>query len=167
MIRTSREARVYICQEKAQYFQIASTWSFIFTSYRTILNLLGLGKWPVCLIVNSAVKTIFQNLIRRFICLMCNDKVSDRSARDDTLLGYVQFYKGCFCSWWVSQDKSPCPEEYVNSKEYQSIVLQGLANTKNLFRNVFAGWFWQSNDAIVSIKSRMFRRIFFVSDITA
>ena len=65
------------------------------------------------------------------------------------------------------QNKNPCPEEYVNSKEYQSIVLQGLANTKNLFRNVFAGWFWQSNDAIVSIKSRMFRRIFFVSDITA
>ena len=47
------------------------------------------------------------------------------------------------------QSEVSCPEEYVNSKEYQSIVLQGLANTKNLFRNIFVRWFWQSNDAIV------------------
>ena len=97
-IRTSWEARVYICQEKAQYFQIASTSSFIFTSYRTILNLLGLGKWPVCMIVNSTVKTIFQNLIRRFIYLCVTTKYLIDPCQIDTLLGYVQLYKGCFCS---------------------------------------------------------------------
>ena len=49
------------------------------------------------------------------------------------------------------------PEDYVNRKDYHSIVLQGLVDSKYLFRDIFAGWTGKSHDARIFKNSPLFK----------
>ena len=39
------------------------------------------------------------------------------------------------------------PEDYINRKEYHSIVLQGLVDNRYLLRDIFVRWTGKSHDA--------------------
>ncbi|XP_065658001.1 uncharacterized protein LOC136082524 [Hydra vulgaris] len=44
-------------------------------------------------------------------------------------------------------------EDYINRKEYHSIILQGLADSKYLIKDIFVGWTGKSHNSRVLIKN--------------
>ena len=48
-------------------------------------------------------------------------------------------------------------EDYINRKDYHSIILQGLVDSRYLFRDIFVGWTGKTHDA------RVFKKFTFVS----
>ena len=48
---------------------------------------------------------------------------------------------------YKNKNKNKNPGDYINRKEYHSIVLQGLVDNRYLFRDIFVGWTGKSHDA--------------------
>ena len=48
-------------------------------------------------------------------------------------------------------------EDYLNRKEYHSIVLQGLVDNRYLFRNIFVGWTGKSHDEGIFKNSPLYK----------
>ncbi|XP_047125543.1 putative nuclease HARBI1 [Hydra vulgaris] len=48
-------------------------------------------------------------------------------------------------------------EDYINRKDYHSIILQGLADSKYLFRDIFVGWTGKSHDSRVFKNSPLYK----------
>ena len=48
-------------------------------------------------------------------------------------------------------------EDYINRKDYHSIILQGFVDSKYLFRDIFVGWTGRSHDARVFKNSPLYQ----------
>ena len=48
-------------------------------------------------------------------------------------------------------------EDYINRKDYHSIVLQGLVDNNYIFRDVFVGWPGKSYDVRIFKKSPLYQ----------
>ena len=49
------------------------------------------------------------------------------------------------------------PEDYINRKEYHSLVLQGLVDNRYLFRGIFLGWTGKSYDGRIFKNSPLYK----------
>ena len=49
------------------------------------------------------------------------------------------------------------PEDYINRKEYHSLVLQGLVDNRYLFRDIFLGWTGKSYDGRIFKNSPLYK----------
>ena len=49
-------------------------------------------------------------------------------------------------------------EDYINRKEYHSIVLQGLVDNRYLFKNIFVGWTEKSHEARI-FRTHLMQRV--------
>jgi hypothetical protein len=48
------------------------------------------------------------------------------------------------------------PEDYINRKDYHSIILQGFVDSRYLFRDIFVGWTGKSHDSRVFKNSPLY-----------
>ena len=125
--------------------------------YRTIANLFGLGKSTVCTIVHRICKHFVDNLMKKYISLPSRVETMKIIASFEKLYGVPQVVgavDGCHIRIKAPHKNS---EDYVNRKEYHSIILQGLVDSKYLFRDIFVGWTGQSHDSRVFKNSPLYK----------
>ena len=173
-IRMSKDAFNYLCQELSPFIskedtnfrkcvpvkvRVAVTLYFLSgcSGYRTIANLFGLGRSTVCGIVHNVCKEFVSNMIRKYIYLPSRNETKNIMAEFEEISGFPQAVgaiDGCHIRIKAPNEN---PEDYVNRKDYHSIVLQGLVDSKYLFRDIFAGWTGKSHDARIFKNSPLFK----------
>ncbi|XP_004211776.2 putative nuclease HARBI1 [Hydra vulgaris] len=165
-IRISKAGLNYLCKEDSIFMPIqetnfrkslptelklAVTLYFLsgFADYRTIANLFGLGKSTVCTIVHKVCKLFVDNLLKKYIFLPSRKETIEIMASFEKLYGFPQVV-GAVDKCQI-RIKAPYnnSEDYINRKEYHSIILQWLADSKYFFRDIFVGWTSKSRDSRV------------------
>ena len=152
-IRMPKAAFNYLCKEVSPFMPIQDTnfrkslpleiklvVTLYFLSgsadYRTIANLFGLGKSTVCIIVQRICKHFVDNLMKKYISLPSREETIEIIASFEKLYGFPQVVgslDGCHIRIKAPHKNSG---DYINRKEYHSIILQGLVDSKYLFRDV-------------------------------
>ncbi|XP_065654502.1 uncharacterized protein LOC136081138 [Hydra vulgaris] len=173
-IRMSKAAFNYLCKEVSPFMPIqgtnfrkslplemklAVTLYFLSGSadYRTIANLFGLGKSTVCTIAHRICKHFVDNLMKKYISLPSREETMEIIVSFEKLYGFPQVVgavDGCHIRIKAPHKNS---EDYINRKEYHSIILQGLVDSKYLFRDIFVGWTGKSHDSRVFKNSPLYK----------
>ncbi|XP_047146233.1 putative nuclease HARBI1 [Hydra vulgaris] len=173
-IRISKAGFNYLCKEVSIFMpmqktnfrkslpieiKLAVTLYFLSGSadYRTIGNLFGLGKSTVCTIVHKVCKLFVDNLLKKYIFLPSRKETIEIMASFEKLYGFPQVVgavDGCHIRIKAPYKNS---EDYINRKDYHSIILQGLADSKYLFRDIFVGWTGKSHDSRVFKNSPLYK----------
>ena len=120
------------------------------SDYRTIANLFGLGRSTVCSLVHAVCKQIVRNLLKNYIDLPKRDETKKTILEFESVPGFPQAVAAIDCCRIRIKAPNKNPEDYINRKEFHSIVLQGLVDNRYLFEDIFVGWTGKSHDARVS-----------------
>ena len=173
-LRMSKEAFTYICELLSEHIgkqdtnfrkavpvemRVAITLYFFSgtAEYRTISNLFGVGRSTVCTIVQSVSKAIVNVLLPKFINLPSRGEIHDIMLDFEEFSGFPQAVgaiDGCHI-----RIKAPLKdaEDYINRKDYHSIILQGFVDSKYIFRDIFAGWTGKTHDARIFKNSPLYQ----------
>ena len=124
---------------------------------RTITNLFGLGRSTVCSIVHTVCKQIVRNLLKTYINLPKRDETRRIIQKFESVSGFPQAVATIDCCHIRLKAPNKNPEDYMNRKEYHSIVLQGLVDNRYLFRDILIGWSGKSHEAIIFRNSPLYK----------
>ena len=102
-------------------------------------------------------KAIVDTLMPKFMCLPSSRELPDIMAEFKDISGFPQAVgaiDGCHI-----RIKAPLKdaEDFINRKDYHSIILQGFVDSKYLFRDIFVGWTGKSHDARVFKNSPLYQ----------
>ena len=172
--RMYRETFTYICEEIREFIEKSNTnfrkavtvemrvaIALYFYSgtcdYRTISNLFGIGRSTVCNILHVVSKTIVKRLLPKIIRLPNEIEVQTIMREFEEISGFPQAVgavDGCHI-----RIKAPLKdaEDYINRKDYHSIILQGFVDNSYLFRDIFVGWPGKSHDARIFKNSPLYQ----------
>ena len=117
--------------------------------YRTIANLFGLGRSTVSSIIHIVCKQIAKRLPKYYINL---PKKRWNEKNDPVIWEWVWLSTGSSCNRLLPhlhKTTNKKSEDYINRKEYYSIVPQGLIDNRYLFGDIFVEWTGKSHDAII------------------
>ena len=159
----NKETFTYICEEIREFVEKLSTnlrkaltvkmrvaIAFDFYSgscdYRATSNLFGIGQLTVCNILHAVSEAIDENLLPKLIYLPNEAEVQTFIREFEEISGFPQAVgaiDGCHI-----RIKAPLKdaEDYINTKDYHSIVLHGLVDNNYIFCDVFVGWPGKSHD---------------------
>ena len=132
------------------YF-IAST-----VSYRTLSNLLRLFRSFVCICIRKVAAAMLRELKPKYLSIAKGDELAHGIANYKEKLGFPM------CAGAIDGTHIPIstPQQnhasYNNRKWYHSIVMQALADSNYLFRDIFVGWPGSVHDARVSSNSQLY-----------
>ena len=141
----NKETFTYICEEIREFVEKLSTnlrkaltvkmrvaIAFDFYSgscdYRATSNLFGIGQLTVCNILHAVSEAIDEKLLPKLICLPNEAEVQTFIREFEEISGFPQAVgaiDGCHI-----RIKAPLKdaEDYINTKDYHSIVLHGLVD---------------------------------------
>ena len=71
--------------------------------------------------------------------------------------GFPQAVAAIDCCHIRTKAPNKSPEDYINRKEYHSIVIQGFVDNSYLFRDIFVGWTGKSHDAKIFKNSPLYK----------
>ena len=114
--------------------------------YRAISNLFGIGRSTVCNILHAVSEAIVEKLLPKIIRFPNEIEVQTIMREFKEISGFpeaVGVIDGCHIRIKVRLQDA---EDYINRKDYHSIVLQGLVDNNYMFRDVFVGWPGESHD---------------------
>ena len=159
----NKETFTYICEEIREFVEKLSTnlrkaltvkmrvaIAFDFYSgscdYRATSNLFGIGQLTVCNILHAVSEAIDEKLLPKLICLPNEAEVQTFIREFEEISGFPQAVgaiDGCHI-----RIKAPLKdaEDYINTKDYHSIVLHGLVDNNYIFCDVFVGSPGKSHD---------------------
>lgn len=115
-------------------YQLVNTETYYMTA-----NLFGIGKSTIWEINVQVCNVIVQVLLRRYICL------PQSAQRIQEMIDEEQPCRpssGCSLCCWM-----PFLEDYVNWKEFHSIILQGLVNVNSFVLDICVSWPGKVHDA--------------------
>ena len=125
--------------------------------YRTIANLFGVGKSTVCGIVKDVCQAIVRVLLPLYIRLPQSpqeiQRIIDGFADRAGFPQVVGAVDGCHIP---IQAPKTSPEDYVNRKDFHSILLQALVDCNYLFLDICVGWPGKVHDSRVFKNSPLF-----------
>ena len=118
--------------------------------YRTLAQIMGIGRSTACEIVNNICEAITSHLLSRYISLPAEeeqvkeimDEFEDRNGFPQ-VIGAID---GCHIPIICPKDD---PEEYHNRKGFYSFILQGFVDSRLCFRNTNVSWPGRVHDARV------------------
>lgn len=121
------------------------------------MDLFGVGRSTVCTIVQFVSKAIVNILMPELMRFSFVDELRNIIAEFEEISGFPQAVgaiDGCHI-----RIKPPIkdPYDYVNRKDYHSIILQGFVDSKYMFRDIFVGWPGKSHDARVFKNSPLYQ----------
>ena len=126
--------------------------------YRTIANLFGVSKSFVCNCVKEVSSVIVQKLQSRFITIPQGDEL------DEVMRIYNDRWQFPMCAGAIDGTHIPIiaplvdPADYVNRKNYHSINMQAVVDSKYLFRDIVVGWPGSVHDARIFSNSDLYIR---------
>ena len=103
------------------------------SDYRTIANLFGLGRSTMCSIVHTVCKQIVRNLLKTYTNLPKGDETRKINQEFESVSDFPQAVAAVNSSHIRIKSPNKNPEDYINRKEYHSILLQGLVDNRYLF----------------------------------
>ena len=125
--------------------------------YRSVANLFGVSRSFVSICVKEVSQAIVKRLKSRYITI----------PKGDDLKQVIATYKGKWgfpmCAGAIDGTHVPIkiPSEnhtdYVNRKSYYSIIMQGLVDSRYLFRDIVVGWPGSVHDARVLSNSEVYK----------
>uniref|UniRef100_A0A8D0HC00 DDE Tnp4 domain-containing protein n=1 Tax=Sphenodon punctatus TaxID=8508 RepID=A0A8D0HC00_SPHPU len=123
-------------------------------SYRAVAAQFGVGVLTVCVIVKEVCRAINGTLLHKVICFKSIDTIMDGFKRHGSphCMGAVY---GSHIEIHAPEEE---PENYVCRKKYYSIVLQAVADSELLFRDVYVGYAGSAHDSQILHSSPLFHR---------
>ena len=124
--------------------------------YRTVANLFGVSTAFVCLCVKDVSTAVLRKLKARFLSIPKGDDLRE------VMRLYKQKWGFPLCAGSVDgthiRIRAPAEDhtDYVNRKNYHSIVMQALVDSRYLFRDVVVGWPGSVHDARVLSNSELY-----------
>lgn len=155
--RMSKDSFEYLCAELSPHIAKRNTnfrkaiavrhrvaitlyWLADTARYRTIGNLLGVGKSTVCTIVKQVCEVLAGILLPRYIFFPQNQQeVQDQIDGFRDRAGFPQVVAaldGCHVPIIAPLQS---PEDYVNRKGFHAVTLQGLVDSNYRFVDIFVG----------------------------
>jgi hypothetical protein len=140
--------------------QVAITLYLLASSaeYKTIGNLFGVGKSTVYSIVHKVCEAIYEDLLNVYVKFRTGDELKN----------VVRFYEESWgfpnCGGAINGTHIPiiAPSEshgdYLNRKDYYSLIMQGVCDNKYIFRDINIGWPGRVHDARVFVNSEFFQK---------
>ncbi|XP_065679801.1 putative nuclease HARBI1 [Hydra vulgaris] len=149
-IRMSKEAFIYLCSELEIFIKTKDTnfrknvsveqkdaepciFFFGSSDIRTISNLFGLGCLTVCQVIQLVTNAIVDNLLKIYIYLPQEAEVKEIMKQFEDMSTFpliVGAVDGCHIR--IKAPKKN-PEDYINRKDYHSIILQGFVDSRYIF----------------------------------
>ena len=124
--------------------------------YRTISHLFGVGLSTVCVLVHQVCQAIVEKLAPRYIKLPNDDSIQ-------TIVdGFLHRWQFPQCAGAIDGSHIPIlaptlnSKDYVNRKNFHSIVLQAVVDHHCRFLDIYIGWPGSTHDARVLANSSIY-----------
>jgi hypothetical protein len=140
--------------------QVAITLYLLASSaeYRTIGNLFGVGKSTVYSIVHKVCEAIYEDLLNVYVKFRTGDELKNVVRVYEESWGFPN------CGGAINGTQIPiiAPSDshgdYLNRKDYYSLIMQGVCDNKYIFRDINIGWPGRVHDARVFVNSEFFQK---------
>ena len=140
--------------------QVAITLYLLASSaeYKTIGNLFGVGKSTVYSIVHKVCEAIYEDLLNVYVKFRTGDELKNVVRVYEESWGFLN------CGGAINGTHIPiiAPSEshgdYLNRKDYYSLIMQGVCDNKYIFRDINIGWPGRVHDARVFVNSEFFQK---------
>ncbi|XP_068697291.1 uncharacterized protein [Montipora foliosa] len=125
-------------------------------SIRSIADRFNVTKRSVFLCCKRVCDAIKNNVASRMIMWMTQDRmklITDGFRQHKGMPGVIGAIDGLHITIKAPQE---CPEDYVNRKDFYSVVLQGISEHKMVFIDCYTGWSGGVHDSRVLKNSDFF-----------
>ena len=126
------------------------------SDYATISNLFGIGRATAYQVIMQVCRVIVDKLLHKYIKLPNTDELRKIIDGFEELSGFPQIAGAIDCCHIGFKAPHKHAEDYVNRKDYHSIILQGLVDNNYLFTDICIGWPGKCHDARVFRNSTLF-----------
>ena len=128
------------------------------TEYRTIASLFGVGISTVCSIVHKTAQTVVEFLLPKYVCIPLEDKLKEIVAEFESLWGFPQVVGAIDGTHIPILHPQESPSDYYNWKNFYSIIMQAVVDSRCCFVDVNIGLPGKVHDARVLSNSSFFRK---------
>ena len=126
------------------------------TEYRTIAALFGVGISTVCSIVHKTAQIVVEFLLPKYVCIPLEDKLKEIVAEFESLWGFPQVVGAIDGTHIPILHPQESPSDYYNRKNFYSIIMQAVVDSRCCFVDVNIGWPGKVHDARVLSNSSFF-----------
>ena len=125
--------------------------------YRATSKVFGIGRSTVCNILHAVSEAIVEKFLPKIIRFPNEIEVQTIMRELEEISGFPEAVGGIDGCHIRIKARLKDAEDYINRKDYHSIVLQGLVDNNYIFRDAFVGLPGKSHDARIFKNSALYQ----------